>query len=81
MTLSEKALFLVSAVPNPSPEAPPGSSDFLTVLNWVMWIALAAGVLGFIIAGVMMMLQSQGRMSGGGEHLGRVGWVAHALIL
>lgn len=70
-----------SSVPNPSPSAPPGASDFLTVLNWVMWIALACGVLGFIIAGVMMMLQSQGRMSSGGEHMGRVAWVAVGCIV
>lgn len=70
-----------STVPNPSPKPPPGSSDFLTVLNWVMWIALACGVLGFIIAGVMMMLQSQGRMSSGGEHMGRVAWVAVGCIV
>lgn len=69
------------AVPDPSPVAPPGADDFSLVLNWVMWIALAAGVLGFIIAGVMMMLQSQGRMSGGGEQMGRVGWVAVGCII
>lgn len=70
------------AVPDPSPIAPPGSEDFSLVLNWVFWIALAAGVLGFIIAGIMMMLQSQGRASGGGgEHMSRVGWVAVGCII
>lgn len=69
-------------VPDPNPVAPPGSEDFNLVLNWVFWIALAAGVLGFIIAGIMMMLQSQGRMSGGGgEHMARVGWVAVGCII
>lgn len=70
------------AVPDPSPVAPPGSDDFTTVLNWVFWIALAAGVLGFIIAGIMMMLQSSGRMGGdGGQHMARVGWVAVGCII
>lgn len=72
----------VVAVPDPSPVAPPGSEDVSLVLNWVVWIALAAGVLGFIVAGIMMMLQSQGRMGGdGGQHMSRVAWVAVGCIV
>lgn len=71
----------VVAQPNPSPIAPPGASDFELVLNWVMWIALACGVLGFIVAGIMMMLQTSGRSQGGGEHMGRLGWVAVGCVI
>lgn len=68
--------------PDPTPVRPPGGEDFAIVLNWVFWIALAAGVLGFIIAGIMMMLQSSGRMGGdGGQHMARVGWVAVGCIV
>lgn len=70
------------AVPDPSPVAPPGSEDFIMVLNWVLWIALGAGVLGFTIVGIRMMLQSQGRMGGGGsEAMAGVGWVAVGCIV
>lgn len=70
------------AVPDPSPVAPPGSDDFNTVLNWVFWVALSAGVLGFIIVGIRMMLQTQGRMGGGGgEAMANVGWVALGCII
>lgn len=72
---------LASSVPNPSPQAPPGSDGFLTVLNWVFWIALAAGVLGFMIVGVLMMLSNTGRMSSGGEHVSKLAWVAVGLIV
>lgn len=78
----QQAIVEASGVPNPNPVAPPGSEDFLVVLNWVMWIALGAGVLGFIIAGIMMMLQSQGRMGAdGGQHMARVAWVAVGCIV
>lgn len=72
----------IEMVPNPSPSAPPGAEQFGMVLNWVFWIALACGVLGFMIAGIMMMLQSSGRMGAdGGQLMGRVAWVAIGLII
>lgn len=70
------------SVPDPTPVAPPGAEGLLTVLNWVLWIAFAAGVLGFIVVGIMMMLSSSGRMGGGGgEHMGRLGWVMAGCIV
>lgn len=75
------AYLAANAAPNPSPVPPPGAADFELVLNWVMWIALAAGVLGFIIGGVMMMLQASGRSQGGGEHMSRIGWVAVGCVI
>jgi len=38
------------AVPQPTPEAPPGSDGFLTVLNWVFWFVLLACIAGFLIS-------------------------------
>lgn len=80
-TLAHDTAMTLLAVPNPSPIAPPGSDGFITVLNWVFWIALAAGVLGFMIVGILMMLSNTGRMSSGGEHAGKLAWVAVGLIV
>ncbi|MGO1975555.1 MAG: hypothetical protein ACTH2Q_21580 [Propionibacteriaceae bacterium] len=38
------------AVPQPTPEAPPGSDGFLTVLNWVFWFVLLACIAGFLVS-------------------------------
>ncbi len=72
---------LTTQAPNPGPVAPPGAEDFELVLSWVFWIGLLAGVLGFVIAGIMMMLQSRGHGGGGGEAVGRVGWVAVGCVI
>ncbi|MDN6303065.1 MAG: hypothetical protein L0K12_00850 [Brevibacterium aurantiacum] len=40
---------LLATVPQPTPEAPPGSDGFLTVLNWIFWLVLLAAVAGFLI--------------------------------
>lgn len=39
----------ILAIPQPTPEAPPGSEGFLRVLNWIFWIVLVAAVAGFLI--------------------------------
>lgn len=74
-------LTALASVPDPSPVQPPGADGLNLVLNWVLWIALALGVLAFIVAGVMMMLASQGRMQSGGQHTATLGWVAAGLIV
>jgi len=81
--MSARASLIVSranlAVPNPQPDAPPGSESVTQILNWVFWIASAAGVLGFIAVGVMMMLSHrQGR---GDDHMSRLGYVLGGCIL
>ncbi|MGO3313071.1 MAG: hypothetical protein ACTIMA_04805 [Brachybacterium tyrofermentans] len=48
VALSEAAP-LLAGVPQPTPEAPPGSDGFLTILNWVFWMVLLAAVAGFLI--------------------------------
>lgn len=80
-TLTIASAALLAGVPNPTPEAPPGADGLLMVLNWLAWIALAMGVVGFIITGMMMMLQNSGRMGGGGESAGRLGWVMAGCIV
>lgn len=75
------AAYINTQAPNPGPSAPPGADDFTLVLSWVFWIALFAGVLGFVIAGVMMMMQSRGRGGDGTEAVARVGWVAVGCVI
>lgn len=72
---------VVGQVPDPSPVAPPGSDGILLVLGWAKWIGLIAGVFGFIAVGIVMTLQIMGRISGGGEYAGKLGWVAFGCII
>ena len=65
------ATVLLPMVPVPTPGAPPGSAQFLTILNWVSWVALAVCVAGVIFAGLAMIISS--RRGEGGEHMGKLG--------
>jgi ABC-type Fe3+-siderophore transport system permease subunit len=61
-------------------EAPPGLAEgFGTVLGWAKWIALAVCVLGLIIAGALMAIQS--RRGEGGEHMSKIGMVLAGVIV
>ena len=39
---------LVLAVPNPTPEQPPGTEGITTMLNWLAWAAIVGGLAGFL---------------------------------
>lgn len=39
-----------ASLPDPTPEQPPGTEGFLTVLNWVSWIMIIGAVAGFLIS-------------------------------
>ena len=42
---------------NPVPVAPPGvEARVQTILNWLMWIAGATVIVGFIVGGIMLAL-------------------------
>jgi len=69
------------AVPNISPERPPGSGDVVMIVNWVAWLGVTAAIVGVIICAIMMVLAASGRHGGGGEHMSRLGWVLGGLIL
>lgn len=56
----------VVALPNPSPEQPPGTEGFITVLNWVSWIMIIGAIAGFIIsAGYLAFAAWSGRETHG----------------
>ncbi|WP_285729764.1 hypothetical protein [Nocardiopsis sp. ATB16-24] len=67
-------------IDNVDTQAPPGlDTGFLTVLGWAKWIALAVCVLGLIIAGALMAIQS--RRGEGGEHMSKIGMVLAGVII
>lgn len=43
-------------VVDPTPEAPPGSDAFATVINWIMWAAVALGVFGLLAAVILIFV-------------------------
>ena len=72
-------LLSVPLAPVPTPGAPPGSAQFLTILNWVSWGALVICVAGVIFAGIAMIISS--RRGEGGEHIGKLGTVLAGCVV
>ncbi len=62
-----------------SPQAPPGTEDVQTVLNWIGWGASIAGVIGMIAVGILMALAH--RRGEGGEHMGKLGLVLGGVLV
>ena len=79
-SLQVTATNILAQVPNPGGGvAPPGSEGLLTILQWAAWIGIAIGVLGVIIAGITMMIQT--RRGEGGEGLAKLGWVLAGCVI
>lgn len=55
-SITATALSHLPGVVNPTPEAPPGSDLFSTVINWVMWGAIALGVFGLLVAVILIFV-------------------------
>lgn len=54
--------FLGATLPNPNPEQPPGTQGLVTVIDWIAWIALFAGLAGFLAsAGYLAFASWSGR--------------------
>jgi len=50
------------SLPNPNPEQPPGTEGLTTIINWIAWIALFAGLAGFLAsAGYLAFASWSGR--------------------
>lgn len=41
---------------NPTPEPPPGADTLMTIINWVMWAAIAMGGFGLIAAVILIFM-------------------------
>ncbi|KJL40882.1 MAG: hypothetical protein CMH84_00715 [Nocardioides sp.] len=73
------ALLPQADIPNPAPVQPPGTNGFVTIMGWVKWVALAVCVIGIIVAGALMAINS--RRGEGGEHAGRIGFALGGVIV
>ena len=70
----------LAGVPDPgSGQAPPGAEGFISILSWVKWISLGVCVLGLMVAGATMAIQS--RRGEGGEHMSKIGMVLAGVIV
>ncbi|MFI6575234.1 hypothetical protein ACIBFB_05490 [Nocardiopsis sp. NPDC050513] len=81
ITLAAEAAAMVPAfdieVQTQAPEGLQGG--FTTILGWAKWVALAVCVLGLIVAGAVMAIQS--RRGEGGEHMSKIGMVLAGVIV
>lgn len=77
-------LFAAPAVaqgaPDPPPAAPPGVEAVANdLIGWLKWGALAAGVVGMIICGVMMMVGRRNRSTTAVDGATGIPWVLGGL--
>lgn len=55
-------LDVAATIPNPTPEQPPGTEGFTTILNWIAWAVIIMGVAGFLVsAGFLAFASFTGR--------------------
>ena len=53
---------IAANIPNPTPEQPPGTEGFTTILNWIAWAVIIMGVAGFLCsAGYLAFASFTGR--------------------
>jgi hypothetical protein len=78
-TVAHAATDLLSALPDPDADAPPGSDKFEKLIGWAKWISLTVCILGLFAAGALMAIQS--RRGEGGEHVGKIGMVLGGVIV
>lgn len=73
---------LFAAIPNPPPIAPPGLGDAVnTLLGWLKWGGLVAGVAGLIVCAIMMMIGRRNRSAFAADGAAGIPWVLGGLTL
>ncbi len=73
---------LLAVVPDPPPVAPPGLADAVnTLLGWMKWGGLVAGVAGLIICAIMMMIGRRNRSATAADGAAGIPWVLGGLTL
>ncbi|SDS71606.1 hypothetical protein [Microlunatus soli] len=74
------AAFVPLQIPgDPAVKQPPGTEGITAVMGWAKWIALAVCILGLVIAGALMAIQS--RRGEGGEHVGKIGMALGGVVV
>lgn len=77
-TLSH-VIIAAGAVPTPIDGTPPGAEKFQEVMGWVKWVALGVAVIGIMIIGAKLAIES--RRGEGGAHLGSLGTAMAGVIV
>ena len=74
------ASMMLAAVPNPGPVAPPGmagpASQFI---SWMKWVGIVAGVVGFGMCALMMILGRRNRSNMAVDGATGIPWVLGGL--
>jgi type IV secretory pathway VirB2 component (pilin) len=83
LLLANETLSYVAAVaatvPSPTDGTPPGAEQFQQVMGWVKWVALGVAVIGIMIVGAKLALNS--RRGEGGQELGALGSAMAGVIV
>jgi hypothetical protein len=61
-------------------QAPPGSDKFLQIVGYAGWAGLAIAVVGFVVAGIMMVVSSSGQHGNSGQ-MKTLGWVMGGAVV
>ncbi|MEO7017079.1 MAG: hypothetical protein ABI067_11135 [Leifsonia sp.] len=72
-------IVLTDDVPTPTNGTPPGAEKFQQVMGWVKWIALGVAVIGIMVIGAKLAIES--RRGEGGAHLGALGTAMAGVIV
>jgi type IV secretory pathway VirB2 component (pilin) len=77
-TLSQIAVY-AGTVPTPTDGTPPGAEQFQQVMGWVKWVALGVAIIGIMIIGAKLAINS--RRGEGGAELGSLGTAMAGVIV
>jgi len=73
---------LTAAIPNPAPVAPPGLGEAVnTLLGWLKWGGLVAGVAGLLVCAIMMMIGRRNRSAVAADGAAGIPWVLGGLTI
>jgi type IV secretory pathway VirB2 component (pilin) len=78
-TITTLAQSVAADVPQPIDGTPPGAEQFQAVMGWVKWVALGVAVIGIMIIGAKLAIES--RRGEGGAHLGALGTAMAGVIV
>lgn len=70
---------VITAIPEPGDGTPPGAEKFQEVMGWVKWIALGVAIIGVMIIGAKLAIES--RRGEGGAALGSLGTAMAGVIV
>lgn len=71
--------FVAGTLPEPGNGTPPGAEKFQEVMGWVKWIALGVAIIGVMIIGAKLAIES--RRGEGGAALGSLGTAMAGVIV